>query len=72
MKRITPAALLLLCLAACGPPAARPGGKQVIVLGVDGMNPNFLERHWDALPNLSRLRDTTPPQSPVVSSAVTS
>ncbi len=74
MKRIAPAALLLLCLAACGPPAARPGGKRVIVLGVDGMDPNFLERHWDALPNLARLRDTggltrlattTPPQSPV-------
>jgi hypothetical protein len=46
----------------------------VIVLGVDGMDPGFLERHWDALPNLRRLRDqggllrlatTTPPQSPV-------
>jgi hypothetical protein len=44
------------------------------VLGVDGMDPNFVERHWDALPNLRRLRDTegfsrlattTPPQSPV-------
>lgn len=38
------------------------------------MDPNFVERHWDALPNLARLRDrgsfsrlgtTTPPQSPV-------
>jgi predicted AlkP superfamily phosphohydrolase/phosphomutase len=46
----------------------------VIVLGVDGMDPNFVERHWSALPNLARLRDsggltrlatTTPPQSPV-------
>jgi len=49
-------------------------GKQVIVLGVDGMDPNFLERHWDVLPNVRHLRDTggfrrlgttTPPQSPV-------
>ena len=38
------------------------------------MDPNFVERHWDALPNLNRLRHrgaftrlrtTTPPQSPV-------
>jgi predicted AlkP superfamily phosphohydrolase/phosphomutase len=38
------------------------------------MDPGFVERHWDALPNLQRLRDsggyrrlktTTPPQSPV-------
>jgi predicted AlkP superfamily phosphohydrolase/phosphomutase len=46
----------------------------VIVVGVDGMDPVFLERHWDSLPNLRSLRDsggfrrlktTTPPQSPV-------
>jgi len=38
------------------------------------MDPHFVERHWDALPNLRHLRDqgtfstlatTTPPQSPV-------
>lgn len=38
------------------------------------MDPNFVERHWNSLPNLARLRDqghfgrlgtTTPPQSPV-------
>jgi predicted AlkP superfamily phosphohydrolase/phosphomutase len=49
-------------------------GKKVIVLGVDGMDPEFLERHWKELPNVARLRDTggfrrlkttTPPQSPV-------
>jgi hypothetical protein len=66
--------LLLLLLAACGHPASHARGKRVIVLGVDGMDPNFLERHWSALPNLARLRDTggltrlgttTPPQSPV-------
>ncbi len=46
----------------------------MIVLGVDGMDPEFLERHWKDLPNVARLRDTggfrrlkttTPPQSPV-------
>ena len=48
--------------------------KQVIVIGVDGMDPGFVERHWSDLPNLARLRQrggfsrlatTTPPQSPV-------
>jgi predicted AlkP superfamily phosphohydrolase/phosphomutase len=46
----------------------------VVVLGIDGMDPGFLERHWTELPNLNRLRQegefkrlatTTPPQSPV-------
>jgi hypothetical protein len=42
----------------------------VIVLGVDGMDPGFVEAHWAELPNLkklqfSRLATTTPPQSPV-------
>jgi predicted AlkP superfamily phosphohydrolase/phosphomutase len=46
----------------------------MIVLGVDGMDPGFVARHWSSLPNLSRLRlkgdfkplgTTTPPQSPV-------
>jgi predicted AlkP superfamily phosphohydrolase/phosphomutase len=46
----------------------------VIVIGVDGMDPAFVEHHWAELPNLARLRDrgsfarlatTTPPQSPV-------
>jgi predicted AlkP superfamily phosphohydrolase/phosphomutase len=46
----------------------------MIVLGVDGMDPGFVERHWNELPNLRGLRDrggfsrlgtTTPPQSPV-------
>ena len=49
-------------------------GRQVIVLGVDGMDPGFLERHWSDLPNVARLREqggfrrlgtTMPPQSPV-------
>jgi len=67
--------LLVLALAAalagCGRPAVH---KKIIVLGVDAMDPGFLERHWDALPNLDRLRrsgdfrrmtTTIPPQSPV-------
>jgi len=59
-------------LAGCGGSAAH--GRQAIVLGVDGMDPGFVERHWSDLPNLARLRDeggfrrlatTMPPQSPV-------
>jgi predicted AlkP superfamily phosphohydrolase/phosphomutase len=47
---------------------------RIIVLGIDAMDPGFLERHWDQLPSLKRLRDTgdfqrlattVPPQSPV-------
>jgi predicted AlkP superfamily phosphohydrolase/phosphomutase len=62
--------ILFTVLAACG---HRPA-PQVIVIGVDGMDPAFVERHWADLPNLARLRDrgsfarfatTTPPQSPV-------
>jgi predicted AlkP superfamily phosphohydrolase/phosphomutase len=72
------AALLLVCaaagLAGCSRQAAMAAGKSVVVLGIDGMDPNFLERHWDVLPNLDRLRregefkrleTTMPPQSPV-------
>jgi predicted AlkP superfamily phosphohydrolase/phosphomutase len=51
---------------ACGSHAS----KKVMVIGVDGMDPGFVERHWHDLPNLarlsfSRLATTTPPQSPV-------
>ncbi|MBV9507953.1 MAG: alkaline phosphatase family protein [Acidobacteriia bacterium] len=51
----------------------------MIVLGIDGMDPVFLERHWNSLPNLNRLRQrgdfrrlatTIPPQSPVAWSTV--
>ena len=44
------------------------------MLGVDGMDPQFVQRHWSALPHLDGLRrqgsfeqlkTTTPPQSPV-------
>ena len=34
----------------------RPPGKRMIVLGIDGMDPVFLEAHWSSLPNLNRLR----------------
>ena len=49
-------------------------GKRIVVLGIDGMDPGFLERHWADLPKMNRLRQegefkrlatTTPPQSPV-------
>jgi predicted AlkP superfamily phosphohydrolase/phosphomutase len=73
MKRA--GAILAVCLAMAG--CARHGArveKKIIVLGVDAMDANFLERHWNALPNLDRLRrsgdfqrmaTTIPPQSPV-------
>jgi len=72
VKKPVMIAAAALLLSACGQPPAR--GKRLIVLGVDGMDPHFVEQHWDALPNLRRLRDTgsfsrlattTPPQSPV-------
>jgi hypothetical protein len=62
--------LLALLLTGCG----KTTYKKVIVIGVDGMDPAFVERHWADLPNLARLRDrgsyshlatTDPPQSPV-------
>src|SRR3984957_15159303 len=67
--------LFLLLLSMLGAVACGHGpAQQVIVIGVDGMDPEFLERHWAELPNLAHLRDrgsfarlatTTPPQSPV-------
>lgn len=63
---------LLALGAACGHRSSA-NGRQVIVIGVDGMDPVFVERHWADLPSLARLRDrgsfmrlatTTPPQSP--------
>ena len=56
----------LLVLTAC----THHSTKKLIVIGVDGMDPTFVENHWSALPNLSRLNfsrlaTTTPPQSPV-------
>src|SRR5690242_5543038 len=52
-------------------------GKRIVVLGIDGMDPAFLERHWADLPNLDQLRrdrkfkrlaTTIQPQSPVACS----
>ena len=63
-------AAAVILLSAC----ARQSHRKVIVIGVDGMDPGFVERHWADLPNLDRLRregsfqrlaTTTPPQSPV-------
>ena len=49
-------AALALCSAGCVRTEASASTKRIIVLGIDGMDPNFLERHWDALPNLDKLR----------------
>jgi predicted AlkP superfamily phosphohydrolase/phosphomutase len=58
----------------CGRAELCSNSKKVIVLGIDGMDPGFVERHWPALPHLDRLRrqgdfkrlgTTIPPQSPV-------
>lgn len=67
--------VLLLCAGAgCRRAQSAADGKRLIVLGIDAMDPAFLERHWDALPNMDRLRHkgdfkrlatTIPPQSPV-------
>ena len=63
-----------LCFVFAGCTRHAETNKRLIVLGIDGMDPEFLERHWDALPELDRLRregefkrlaTTTPPQSPV-------
>ena len=65
--------LLALSLISCAN-HTQSNAKQVIVIGVDGMDPGFVERHWADLPNLARLRDrgsfsrlatTNPPESPV-------
>lgn len=66
-------ALTIFLSAACRR-SQDPYPVKMIVLGVDGMDPTFVERHWDALPNLhrlskegvfTRLKTTAPPQSPV-------
>ncbi len=70
----------MLALSACSRQTVHATGRRMIVLGVDGMDPQFLEAHWKELPNLSRLRQqggfrtlgtTVPPQSPVAWSTVT-
>jgi predicted AlkP superfamily phosphohydrolase/phosphomutase len=67
------ACLAVFLAASCGG-LARRNIPSVIVLGIDGMDPKFLEEHWADLPNLDKLRragefkrlaTTMPPQSPV-------
>jgi predicted AlkP superfamily phosphohydrolase/phosphomutase len=67
-------AAVALLSGGCAASNASAPGKRVIVLGIDGMDPNFVERHWDDLPHLNQLRregefkrlqTTMPPQSPV-------
>jgi predicted AlkP superfamily phosphohydrolase/phosphomutase len=77
-----PVLCLLACallLAACSRQPTQAAGRKLIVIGVDGMDPVFLERHWASLPNLNQLRQrgdfkrlatTIPPQSPVAWSSV--
>lgn len=66
----------MLLLSGCSTQAkiAGPAGKKIVVLGIDGMDPRYVESHWGDLPNLNRLRQqgefrrlgtTIPPQSPV-------
>lgn len=71
--------VLALSLMGCGRAVESAKHPRLIVLGVDGMDPAFVERHWAILPNLDRLRreggfqrlaTTNPPQSPVAWSAV--
>lgn len=58
----------------CTVSRSQANGRRVIVLGIDGMDPQFVRQHWSSLPNLDRFRrdgdfkalqTTTPPQSPV-------
>src|SRR5262249_45390942 len=79
VKRIAIALAALACLG-CSRGPTHAAGKRMIVLGVDGMDPVFVQEHWSSLPNLNRLRTegdfrplatTVPPQSPVAWSSVT-
>jgi predicted AlkP superfamily phosphohydrolase/phosphomutase len=69
----------LVCSSACANYATRAASKRMIVLGIDGMDPVFVETHFASLPNLNHLRQqgafrrlatTVPPQSPVAWSSV--
>lgn len=68
----------LLGTGSCGGKATKTD-TDVIVLGFDGMDPKFVRRHADRLPNLMRLAEmggfteletVMPPQSPVAWSTV--
>ena len=71
-------ALALSTPLGCGPRVDDSAAK-VVVLGFDGMDPAFVRRHADELPNLMRLAEddgfreletVMPPQSPVAWSTV--
>ncbi|HXE63696.1 MAG TPA: alkaline phosphatase family protein [Bryobacteraceae bacterium] len=74
LRRLAATVLLFAAgLGACRGHQSGANERQAIVIGVDGMDPAFIERHWDELPNLARLRahgsfkrlaTTAPPQSP--------
>ncbi len=77
-NRLAPALSILAFLLAlsCGSGSGSPDGRQVIVLGFDGMDPDLTQELLDAgrLPNIARLIESgqfdeletaIPPQSPV-------
>lgn len=82
MKKNVLKLAVALAISTLLPGCSRPKpatGKRIILLGVDAMDPGFLEQHWYALPNLNRLRQmgsfqrlatTVPPQSPTAWSTV--
>jgi predicted AlkP superfamily phosphohydrolase/phosphomutase len=68
-----------LLLSSCARNTTHAATPRMIVIGVDGMDPVYLEKHWSSLPNLRRLAQqgdfkrlgtTIPPQSPVAWSSV--
>src|SRR6516225_9218208 len=70
---------LAALLAGCSENASHAAGRRMIVLGVDGMDPVFVESHAYVLPNITRLRregdfrrlgTSVPPQSPVAWASV--
>src|SRR5678810_1466001 len=79
MKVCLALTVAFLMTSACANHATRAAGKRMIVLGIDGMDPVFVETHFVDLPNLNQLRQrgsfrrlatTIPPQSPVAWSSV--
>ena len=79
MKALLSLVALALVGTGCSQKSQQPVARKLIVIGVDGMDPVFLENHWSSLPNLNRLRregdfkrlaTTIPPQSPVAWTSV--
>lgn len=69
-------AALLPTLSGCGKPKSKAGGKKVVVIGFDGMDPRLMQRMVDQgrMPHFKALMDkggfwklgtSIPPQSPV-------